>query len=295
MKGIVLAGGTGSRLFPLTLVTSKQLLPVFDKPMVYYPLSVLMLAGLKEVLIISTPADLPRYRDLLGDGSELGMKLSYVVQDHPGGVAQAFLLADQLLNGQSVCLVLGDTVFHGHGLTGLLRESVLDVEQQGGGVVFGYPVQDPQRYGVLEIDRRGRLVSIEEKPESPKSNRAMVGLYFFDGHVVEVARKLKPSARGELEVTDVARDYLERGRLRLENLGRGYAWLDTGTPEALLQASNFVQTIEQRQGLKVACIEEIAFHSGWIGVEQLEARRKRYGSTAYGRYLSELADGGGWH
>ncbi len=295
MKGIILAGGTGSRLYPLTLVTSKQLLPVFDKPMVYYPLSVLMLAGLREVLVVSTPVDLPRYRELLGDGTELGMKLSYVVQPSPDGVAQGFLLAEEFLAGGGACLVLGDTVFHGHGLTGLLRECVLDVEQQRGGVVFGYPVQDPHRYGVLEIDRRGRLLSIEEKPSTPKSNRAMVGLYFFDSDVVRVARGLKPSGRGELEVTDVARDYMQRGKLRLENLGRGYAWLDTGTPEALLQASNFVQTIEQRQGLKVACIEEIAFHSGWIGRDQLQARRQRYGGTAYSRYLGELADGGGWH
>ncbi|MBM4354952.1 MAG: glucose-1-phosphate thymidylyltransferase, partial [Deltaproteobacteria bacterium] len=224
MKGILLAGGTGSRLFPLTLVTSKQLLPVFDKPMVYYPLSVLMLAGLREVLVISTPVDLPRYRELLGDGSELGMRISYAAQDTPAGVAQAFLVGEEFLGGDCVCLVLGDTLFHGHGLTGLLRECVLDVEQQGGGIVFGYPVHDPQRYGVLEIDPRGKLVGIEEKPDAPRSNRAMVGLYFFDSGVVEAARRLKPSDRGELEITDVARDYLTRGKLRLENLGRGYAW-----------------------------------------------------------------------
>jgi len=290
MKGIILAGGTGSRLFPLTVAVSKQLLPIYDKPMVYYPLSTLMLAGIRDVLVISTPGDLPRYELLLGDGTDLGMRFSYIVQEKPEGLAQAFLLGEEFIGDDSVCLVLGDNIFYGHGLTGLLNSSVRTVEEEGKTVIFGYYVTDPERYGVAEFDRAGNVLSIEEKPSNPRSNYAVVGLYFYDNSVIRIARNLRPSARGELEITDVNGRYLEMNRLKMELMGRGYAWLDTGTDDSLLQASNFVQTIEQRQGLKIACIEEIAFNQGFIERKQLLKLAEKLRATRYGSYLRSVAE-----
>jgi len=288
VKGIILAGGAGTRLYPITQVVSKQLLPVYDKPMVYYPLSALMLAGIREVLLISTPEDLPRFEQLLGSGAQFGIRLQYKVQPAPNGLAEAFILGEEFLAGDSACLILGDNIFYGHNFSGLLEASVQRIERDGGGVVFGYQVKDPERYGVVEFDASGRALSIEEKPKQPKSNFAVVGLYFYDGEVVSVARSIQPSARGELEITDVNRVYLERNRLQVEILGRGYAWLDTGTYESLLDAGAYVKTIQERQGYRIACLEEIAFNKGWIDRGQLLAQARRLEKNEYGKYLKSL-------
>ena len=285
MKGIILAGGSGTRLYPITRVVSKQLLPIYDKPMIYYPLSVLMLAGIREVLIISTPTDLPRFQEMLGDGKSLGMSFSYKVQPRPEGLAQAFLLGKEFIGNDSVCLVLGDNIFYGQGLATVLQRCAgLDE----GGVVFGYKVRDPQRYGVVEFDAARNVISIEEKPEHPKSKFAVTGLYFYDNDVVSVAEGLSPSPRGELEITDLNNVYLGRGKLKVEFLGRGYAWLDTGTHESLLHASSFVQAIQERQGVLVACLEEIAYRMGYIDAAQVEALARDMLKNAYGQYLMEM-------
>jgi len=289
VKGIILAGGAGTRLYPITRVVSKQLLPIYDKPMIYYPLSVLMLAGIREVLIISTPEDLPRFEQLLGDGSQFGLRLSYQVQEAPNGLAEAFILGDSFIGKDSVCLILGDNIFYGQHFRGLLEESVRHIEAKGGGLVFGYLVRDPERYGVVEFDDAGRVLSIEEKPKTPKSNYAVVGLYFFDNRVIEVARTIKPSARGELEITDVNRIYLQNQQLAVRLLGRGFAWLDTGTYESLLDAASFVKTIQDRQGFKIACLEEIAFGKGWITADRLQEQARFNRKNEYGQYLSILA------
>jgi glucose-1-phosphate thymidylyltransferase len=289
-KGIVLAGGAGTRLHPITLATSKQLLPVYDKPMVYYPLSVLMLAGISDVLIINTPHEQEQFRRLLGDGSQWGMRIEYAAQPSPDGLAQALLIARDYLAGAPSCLVLGDNIFHGQGLTDLLRRAD---QREHGATAFGYWVKDPERYGVAEFDGEGRVVGLEEKPAQPKSHYAVTGLYFFDGRAPEFAAGLKPSARGELEITDLNRCYLAEGSLHLEKLGRGFAWLDTGTHESLMQAGNFIETIEARQGLRVCCPEEIAFHNGWIDAAQLRALALPLAKSGYGRYLLDLVATGG--
>ena len=289
MKGIILAGGTGSRLWPITQVVSKQLLPVYDKPMVYYPLSVLLLAEIREILVISTPMDLPRFRDLLGDGSQWGVRFTYAEQAVPNGLAQAFVIGREFIGQDSVSLVLGDNIFNGDTLTALLREARGQVT---GATVFGYRVHDPERYGVAEMDGAGNVVSIEEKPAVPKSNYAVTGLYFYDNAVVDIAASLKPSARGEYEITDVNREYLRRGALRMRVLGRGTAWLDTGTHDTLQEASSYVATVEKRQGLKIACPEEIAFHHGWITAAELSVLAARMGKSSYGEYLARLARDG---
>ena len=285
MKGIVLAGGSGTRLYPITKGTSKQLLSVYDKPMVYYPISVLMLAGIKEILIISTPDDLPNFKKLLGDGSELGVSFSYAEQPSPDGLAQAFIIGEDFIGNDSVCLVLGDNIFYGHGLTDILKKSLKNVNEDGKATIFGYYVNDPNRYGVAEFDKDGTVISIEEKPDEPKSNYAVVGLYFYPNSVVQIAKTIKPSHRGELEITTVNQVYLESKNLMVELLGRGYAWLDTGTHESMLQASNFIHTIEKRQGLKVACLEEIAFELGYIDSDQLLALAEPLKKNEYGQYL----------
>jgi glucose-1-phosphate thymidylyltransferase len=290
MKGIILAGGSGTRLYPITRAVCKQLLPIYDKPMIYYPLSVLMLAGIRDILIISTPVDLPRFKDIFGDGTDLGLRFSYREQPHPNGLAEAFLIGGDFIGNDAACLVLGDNIFFGHGLTELLRKAVRDVTAAGGATVFGYYVNDPERYGIVEFDKDGTVLSVEEKPKHPKSKYAVTGLYFYDNDVVRIAKSIKPSGRGELEITDVNKEYLLKKKLRVELLGRGYAWLDTGTHESLLEAGEFIATIERRQGLKMACIEEIAYKQGYIDKEKLMKAAEGHKKNAYGTYLRMVAD-----
>ncbi|MDP3042681.1 MAG: glucose-1-phosphate thymidylyltransferase RfbA [Candidatus Omnitrophota bacterium] len=284
MKGIILAGGKATRLYPITKGVCKQMLPIYDKPMIYYPLSVLMLAGIKDILIISTPKDIPRFRDLLGDGQDLGIKFSYIVQPEPKGIAQSFLIAQDFISGDSVCLILGDNIFYGYNLSELLQNSA---KLKNGAIVFGYTVRDPERYGVLEFDKKCKVISIEEKPKKPKSNWAVAGLYFYDNNVVKIAKNIRPSARGELEITSVNNEYIKRGKLKAEFLGRGHAWLDTGTYESLIDASIFIKTIEDRQGLKIGCIEEVAYRMGYINKTQL-LKLASQTPTSYGEYLKDL-------
>lgn len=287
MKGIILAGGSGTRLYPLTKVTSKQLLPVFDKPMIYYPMSILMEAGIREIMIISTPEDTPRFEELLGDGHQFGLELTYKVQPSPDGLAQAFILGDEFIGDDSVAMILGDNIFHGHGLSKRLVEAA---NRQEGATVFGYYVEDPERFGVVEFDEEGKAISLEEKPAEPKSNYAVTGLYFYDNDVVKLAKSLKPSARGELEITDLNRIYLDQGNLNVTLLGDGFTWLDTGTHESLVDATNFVKTVEEHQHRKIACLEEIAFRQGWINLEKLKEAYEIYKKNQYGTYLKKLID-----
>lgn len=290
MKGIILAGGAGTRLYPLTMVTSKQLLPVYDKPMIYYPLSTLMLAGIQDILIISTPTDTPRFEALLGDGSQYGLHLQYKVQPSPDGLAQAFILGEEFIGDDCCAMVLGDNIFYGNGFSGMLREAVANA-QNGLATIFGYYVNDPERFGIVEFDETGKVISVEEKPQHPKSNYCITGLYFYDNRVVDMAKRVKPSARGELEITDLNRFYLEDGTLNVQLLGRGYAWLDTGTMDSLVDAADFVRTIETRQGSQIAALEEIAFNEGWIDKETLLQSAQRYGKSPYGQHLMHVADG----
>ncbi len=290
MKGIVLAGGSGTRLYPITKGVSKQLLPIYDKPMIYYPISVLMLAGIREILIISTPQDLPYFQRLLGRGEDYGVKFSYEEQPSPDGLAQAFIIGEKFIGDDSVCLILGDNIFYGSGFSLMLKESLADAEKNKNATVFGYWVKDPERYGVAEFDRNGNVLSIEEKPQKPKSNYAVTGLYFYPNKVVEISKRIKPSARGELEITTVNQEFLKENKLRLKQLGRGFAWLDTGTHDSLSEASTFVEVIEKRQGLKIACLEEIAYKQGWINKEQLAGLAKPMLKNQYGQYLLQIID-----
>jgi len=290
MKGIILAGGSGTRRYPLTMVTSKQLLPVYDKPMIYYPLSVLMLAGIKEILIISTPHDLPNFEKLLGDGSEFGINLSYAQQPSPDGLAQAFIIGEDFIGDDDVAMILGDNIYYGNGFTTILREAAENA-QNGKATIFGYYVHDPDRFGIVEFDNEGKVISVEEKPQNPKSNYCITGLYFYDNRVVDFARKVKPSARGELEITDLNRMYLEDGTLNVKLLGRGYAWLDTGTMDSLVEAAEFVQMIEKRQSIKISALEEIAYHNNWIDRQTLLASAEKYGKSPYGEHLKKVAEG----
>ena len=287
MKGIVLAGGSGTRLYPLTQVTSKQLLPIYDKPMIYYPLSILMNAGIKDILIISTPDDTPRFKELLGDGHQFGISLQYKVQPSPDGLAQAFILGEEFIDGEACAMILGDNIFHGHGLSKRLRRAA---NKEDGATVFGYYVDDPERFGVVEFDENGKAISLEEKPAQPKSNYAVTGLYFYDNHVVEYAKQIKPSARGELEITDLNKIYLEKGNLDVELLGQGFTWLDTGTHESLVDATNFVKTVETHQNRKIACLEEIAYNNGWISKDELNTAYELYKKNQYGKYLKDVMD-----
>lgn len=287
MKGIILAGGSGTRLYPATISISKQIIPIYDKPMIYYPLSVLMLAHIKEILVISTPRDIHLYQELLGDGSHLGMSISYAIQPKPEGLAQAFIIGEQFIGKDNVCMILGDNVFYGYGFSSILQQAS---KLKDGAIIFGYWVKDPERYGVVEFDKNGNVLSLEEKPKTPKSNYAVVGLYFYSNDVIEKAKSLKPSARGELEITDLNKLYLKENKLQVKLLGRGFAWLDTGTHQSLLDASNFIATIEKRQGLKIACIEEIAFRMGFINKEQLLNLSKKYKNNQYGQYLQLIAE-----
>ena len=291
MKGIILAGGSGTRLYPLTMVTSKQLLPIFDKPMIYYPMSVLMNAGIRDILIISTPQDTPRFEELLGDGHQFGVNLTYAVQPSPDGLAQAFIIGEEFIGNDTVCMVLGDNIFAGHGLKKRLKAAVDNAETGKGATVFGYYVDDPERFGIVEFDQNGKAVSIEEKPEKPKSNYCVTGLYFYDNKVVEYAKNLKPSARGELEITDLNRIYLEKGQLNVELLGQGFTWLDTGTHESLVEATNFVKTMEHHQHRKIACLEEIAYLNGWITKEDVLKVYEILKKNQYGQYLKDVLDG----
>lgn len=290
MKGIILAGGSGTRLYPLTMIISKQLLPIYDKPMIYYPLSTLMLAGIKDILIISTPQDLPNFEKLLGDGSDYGINLSYKVQPSPDGLAQAFILGEEFIGDDCCAMVLGDNIFYGNGFSKILKEAVVNAEENHRASVFGYYVEDPERFGVVEFDDEGKAISIEEKPEQPKSNYAVTGLYFYDNRVVEYAKQMKPSARGELEITDLNRVFLEKGDLDVKLLGRGFAWLDTGTMDSLIEAAGFVKTVENRQGIQISAIEEIAYKNGWIDKDKLLKSAERYGKSTYGQHLKKVSE-----